>query len=256
MQYPSLIEATLIKRYKRFLADVRLPNGDEITVHCPNTGAMTGCAEPGSRVWLLKSSNPKRKYAYTWEWLQTHAGEMICIHSAQANKLLREALENQRIAELLGYTELQAEVPYGETPSPSSMPSDSAASKASVKRSRIDLLLSNDDQHCYVEVKSVTLLSNPALGQGEFPDAVSDRAARHVNDLLCMRKQGARAVLFFCVMHEGISRMRPAWSIDPRYAELLAGAVEQGLEVLAYGVRFNRANCEMVLESRLPFSIC
>lgn len=244
MQYASLIPATLLKRYKRFLADVRLASGELITVHCPNTGAMTGCAEPGSTVWLSRSDNPKRKYAYTWEWVQTATGNTICIHSALANKLVREAVSEQRVAELSDFITIQAEVPYGEI--------DSA--RPGAKRSRVDLLLSGANQHCYVEVKSVTLLSDVVTGQGEFPDAVSDRASRHVRDLLYMRGQGARAVLFFCVMHEGITQMRPAWDIDPHYARLVAEALEQGLEVLAYAVRFDTSRGTMVLADRLPFS--
>lgn len=241
MQYPRLIQGTLLKRYKRFLADVRLADGEEITVHCPNTGAMTGCDKPGSTVWLSQSDNPRRKYAHTWEWLQTQVGDTVCIHSALANKLLQEAIVAQRIPELCGYTTMQTEVAYGE-------------SGIGAKRSRVDLLLSNNDERCYVEVKSVTLLADAATGLGEFPDAVSARAARHVNDLLYMIGQGARAVLFFCVFHEGISQLRPAWDIDKKYAELVAGALDQGLEVLAYGVRFDRRQCRMELAARLPFS--
>lgn len=215
MQLPVLQRATLIKRYKRFLADVVLENGKEITVHCPNTGSMTGCAEPGSVVWLSTSDNPKRKYQQTWELAQTFSGHMICVHSAKANSYVKEAVESNAIEELAGYSKITTEVKYGE------------------ENSRIDLLLEQDSRRCYVEVKSVTLLSNDD-GQGVFPDAVSDRGRKHLRELIAMKEQGHRAVLFFCVLHTGIERVAPADFIDIKYAETFREALSAGVEVLAY----------------------
>ncbi|WP_101759154.1 DNA/RNA nuclease SfsA [Oceanicoccus sp. KOV_DT_Chl] len=214
MRCPPLIPATLVKRYKRFLADVILDSGDAITVHCPNTGAMTGCAEPGAKVWLSSSNNPKRKYPNTWELVQTSAGDRVCIHSAKANALVKEAIENKVVAELLGYEKIRSEVKYG------------------AENSRIDLLLENSIEQCFIEVKSVTLLMDAGLGV--FPDAVSARGTKHLRELIAMKQQGHRAVLFFCVQHTGIEKVAPADVIDQLYADTFREAVAAGVEVIAY----------------------
>ena len=127
MIFPSLSSGILLRRYKRFLADVQLPNGEQITVHCPNTGAMTGCANAGDTLWFSTSDNPKRKYAHTWELTQTQGGDFICINTQRANQLVAEALENQWIVELADYREIWAEQKYG------------------TEKSRIDFLLKNKD---------------------------------------------------------------------------------------------------------------
>jgi sugar fermentation stimulation protein A len=219
MKLPSLTQATLIKRYKRFLADVTLADGTVVTVHCPNTGAMTGCADPGSLVWLSISDNPKRKYPYTWELVQTLSGDMACVHSAKANEWVKGAIENRMITELLNYDSIRKEVKYGE------------------ENSRIDLLLERKNQQCFVEVKSVTLLKEKGLGV--FPDAVSDRGRKHLRELIKMVEEGHRAVLFFCVQHSGIDRVAPADSIDNKYADTFREAIAAGVEVLAYKVKIS-----------------
>jgi sugar fermentation stimulation protein A len=215
---PPLAEAILIRRYKRFLADVRLPDGREITLHCPNTGAMLGCAEPGSRVWYSLSNNPARKYPGTWELVETAGRHLACINTARANALVEEALREGRIAALAGYSELRREVVIGG------------------EGSRLDFVLSGHalrpDEHCHVEVKSVTLALPD--GSGAFPDAVTARGTRHLRELLALREQGQRAVLLFCVQHTGIACVRPAAHIDPRYAATLRQAVAGGVEVLAW----------------------
>jgi len=215
---PPLIEGRLIKRYKRFLADVCLPDGSEITVHCPNTGKMTGCAEPGSRVWLLDSRNEKRKYRYTWELVETEPGELACIHSARANKLLAEALEENSLAELAGYGRVESEVAL------------------SGGRSRIDFCLHYDgeskaSQLCYLEVKCVTLAEH---GQGYFPDTVSERATKHLMELIELCKQGHHAALVFVVQNSAVKQVSPARHIDPRYADACCEAVEAGVQFYAY----------------------
>lgn len=214
MKPPQLIKATLVKRYKRFLADVILAGGEELTVYCPNTGAMTGCAEPDSPVWLSSSDNPKRKYPNTWELVQTSENYMACIHSAKANELVKEAIEAGVIKELQGYETLRTEVKYGE------------------EKSRIDLLLQGPSGQCYIEVKSVTL--RLANGLGIFPDAVSERGRKHLRELITMVEQGHRAVLFFCVQHTGIDQVAPADTIDPKYGDTFREAIASGVEVLAY----------------------
>lgn len=229
MKLLNLKNATLIKRYKRFLADVSLPSGEDITVHCPNTGAMTGCAEPGGSVWLSTSKNPKRKYAHTWELIKTTQGYWICVHSAKANGLAKEGVEQGVIEELQGYEQLNTEVKYGQ------------------EKSRIDLLLGNSNgrEQCFVEVKSVTLLEDQQTGQGIFPDAVSERGQKHLRELIAMKKQGHRAVLLFCVLHSGISSVAPADSIDKKYADTFREALDAGVEVIAYSADINEQEIKL-----------
>lgn len=207
------IRARLLRRYKRFLADVVLESGEEVTVHCPNTGAMTGCIEEGARVWLSLSDNPKRKYPMTWELIERGSGERICVHSARANAVVEAAIEDGTLAELQGYSHVQREVKVAEG-------------------TRADFVLTGPGR-CVVEVKSVTL----GLGQGygAFPDAVSDRASRHLEELISLVEQGDRGVLVLLAMHTGIDKVGPADGIDPRYGETLRRAMQQGVEVLAYG---------------------
>lgn len=222
---PALIEGRLVKRYKRFLADVTLADGTLVTAHCANTGAMTGCADPGSRVWLRPSDNPRRKLAYSWELIETREGALACIHSARANGLLEEALLADGVAELSGFSQLRREARFG------------------VENSRVDFLLHFGDLPCYVEVKSVTLLSRQ--GVGLFPDTVSTRGSKHLRELIEVKRAGARAVLCFVVMHSGIEEVRPADKIDTVYGGTLRRAHAAGVEVLAYGVSISLAGLRL-----------
>ncbi|WP_158781769.1 DNA/RNA nuclease SfsA [Pantoea sp. BAV 3049] len=211
---PPLRPATLILRYKRFLADVITPEGEKLTLHCANTGAMTGCATPGDTVWYSTSDSVTRKYPHSWELTETQQDHWICVNTLRANGLVKEALANQAIPELSGYSTLRSEVKYG------------------AEKSRIDFLLQADDRaNCYIEVKSVTLLH---LGKGYFPDAVTVRGQKHLRELAKIVENGERAVLFFAVLHSGIEDVTPARHIDARYAELLAQAQQSGVEVLCY----------------------
>lgn len=204
----------LIRRYKRFLADVQA-EGRELTLHCPNTGRMTGCAEPGWTVFYSTSDNPRRKYAHTWELSRNDAGDFICVNTSRANQLVAEALSEQRIPALAGYERVRAEVRYGS------------------ENSRIDFLLSGEGRpDCYVEVKSVTLYEGG--GAGFFPDTQSLRAQKHVRELMECAKAGHRAVMLFCVLHTGIERVSPAEHLDPKYAALVREAVAAGVECLAW----------------------
>ena len=215
MQFtPPLQSATLIKRYKRFLADVVTPEGQELTLHCPNTGTMTGCAAPGDTVWYSTSDNPKRKYAHTWELTQTQQGAIICVNTLRANILAKEAILAGDIPELFGYNILKSEVKYGE------------------ENSRIDIMLQAEArQNCYIEVKSVTLAENDS---GYFPDAVTERGQKHLRELMSVAAAGDRAVILFAVLHSAIDRFSPAHHIDARYAQLLIEAQTKGVEILVY----------------------
>ena len=217
----GLVHARLIKRYKRFLADVRLDNDEIITVHCPNTGSMKNCVEENAEIWLSDSNNPKRKYRYTWEYLRTSRGHHIGVNAGKANQLVQSAIRDDLVEPLAGYDTIRPEVKYGD------------------ENSRIDLLLQDSKkQDCYVEVKSVTLLEDPpSSGIGYFPDAVSERGAKHLRELIKMSQSDARSVLFFCVQHTGIQEVRPADHIDREYGKLLREALASGVEVLAYKVR-------------------
>ncbi|WP_421507099.1 DNA/RNA nuclease SfsA [Erwinia rhapontici] len=211
---PGLQSARLVKRYKRFLADIVTPEGEALTIHCANTGAMTGCATPGDTVWYSTSTSLTRKYPHSWELTHTQQGHWICVNTLRANGLVREALAAYRIPELSGYDKIVPEVKYGS------------------ENSRIDFLLQADNRsNCYIEVKSVTLLQQ---GKGYFPDAVTERGQKHLRELMQIAQSGHRAVLFFAVLHSGIEDVSPARHIDVRYAELLAQAQQSGVELLCY----------------------
>jgi len=212
-----LVEGRLLRRYKRFLADVQLPGGEVITAHTANTGAMTGCAEPGRRVWLSRSDNLKRKYPHTWELIEVRDGVLVGINTQLSNLLVREAIEHGCVPELTGYGRIRSEVCYGE------------------ERSRIDLLLDSPANAqsipCYVEVKNVTLVDG---GIARFPDAVSTRASKHLRELMSVVRAGQRAVIFFCVQRSDMREVHPADQIDPLYGETLREAVACGVECLAW----------------------
>ncbi len=223
---PALQEGVLEKRYKRFLADVKLTGGQLLTLHCPNTGSMKNCQAPGSRVWFSTAANLKRKYRHTWEIVEVQNKHLVGINTGRANSLVREAIETSVIKELGGYESIRAEVPYGKPKIPNSR-----------HGSRIDFLVegSNNPQKsdCYVEVKNVSL--GVGNGLGLFPDAVTIRGHKHLQELIDVRKAGNRAVLCFCVQHTGINRLQPADEIDPEYGRLLRLASETGVELIAYG---------------------
>jgi sugar fermentation stimulation protein A len=219
-----LKNATLIKRYKRFLADVTLADGTETTMHVANTGAMTGCATENDTVWYSTSDNKKRKYPFSWEVTQTQSNHFICVNTLRANQLVEEAIINNNIAELVGHKNLQREVKYGD------------------ENSKIDFLLTDHNNVAtYIEVKSVTLLDSKNQ-QGYFPDAVTTRGQKHLRELIAMKQQGHRAVLLFAVLHSGINSVMPAQHIDAKYAQLLEEAIKQGVEVIAYQAKFIQEN--------------
>jgi sugar fermentation stimulation protein A len=206
-----LLSGILLKRYKRFLADIKLDDGTYITAHCPNSGSMKTCKEPGWKVLVSKSSNPKRKLKYTWEMV--HNG--ICwigINTQIPNIIAKEAILGGKISELRGYENIQTEVRYGQN-------------------SRVDLLLKRDNELCYVEVKNVTLVVNDSF---RFPDAVTTRGQKHLDELCTVLDHGDRAVMFFVVQRSDATYFTPATQIDPDYARKLKVAHEHGVEILVY----------------------
>jgi sugar fermentation stimulation protein A len=227
LKRPVLIPGTLIKRYKRFLADIELVSGSTVTVHCPNSGSMKGCAAPGSPVLLSLSSNTARKYPHTWELVQVN-GFWVGINTALPNHLVQEAIVNGTVPELQGYTSIRPEVPYGE-------------------HSRIDLLLDGVSGRCFVEVKNVTLAEGD---RALFPDAVTTRGQKHLNELMRVVREGDRGVIFFTVQRGDCESVSPADLIDPEYGRLLRMAVSSGVEAFAY--RAVVTPQEILLTTRLP----
>lgn len=215
-----LIPATLVRRYKRFLADVVLPGGEEITVHVANPGAMTGLAAPGSKVWLSKSHRAGRKLPFSWELVEVDFGtgpELVGVNTGHPNGIVFEALAAKQIPALHGYATIRREVKYGTG-------------------SRVDLLLEGADQKpCYLEIKNVHLMRQPGLA--EFPDAVTARGARHLAELAAMVASGARAVMLYLIQIGSAQRFGLARDVDPRYAAAFDLARAAGVEAIAWRCR-------------------
>ena len=224
MLFPTpLRRGTLIRRYKRFLADVALESGNTVVAHCPNPGSMAGLAEPGAEVWLSPATNPKRKLQWTWELVRDAAtGSPVGINTGRANAVAEEALRSGLADPALAASTIRREVRYGDG-------------------SRVDFLLTSEDgRRCYVEVKSVTLrrsLSPPHVG--EFPDAVTMRGARHLRELASVCAAGDRAMLLYLVQREDCETVRVAVDIDPAYAKAARAAREAGVEFRALGCRIS-----------------
>lgn len=210
----ELIRGTLIQRYKRFLADVRLESGEIITAHCTNTGSMMGCQEPGSAVYVSRSANGNRKLAYTWELIRSRRA-WVGINTMHPNRLVAEGIQSGVIKELGGYDALRREV------------------KVSA-HSRLDLCLNGSHGCCYVEVKNVTLVMNRAAA---FPDAVSERATKHLKELMRLKRKGHGAAVVFVIQRSDCDYFRPADEIDPEYGRWLRRAARAGVQVLPYVAR-------------------
>ena len=229
MRFPDpLLPGTLVRRYKRFLSDVTLASGTEVTAHCANPGSMLGLAEPGAAVWLSPARNPGRKLRFTWELVRIGEG-LVGVNTAHPNRIVEQAVNTQAIPELTGYAAARREVKYGSN-------------------SRIDLLLRSDGRaDCYVEIKSVTLRRH---GPAEFPDAVTARGTKHLGALSEMVRGGARAVMFYLVQRGDCRAFTIAADIDPKYAEAFAAARAQGVEVICYACRLTTEAIEIA--GKLP----
>ena len=223
-----LIPATLVKRYKRFLADVVLPSGETITAHVANPGAMTGLAAPGARVWLSKSDKPGRKLPYSWELVEVDLGgglELVGVNTGHPNPLIGTALAAGAIAELAGYGSIRREVKYG-------------------RNSRVDFLLEGAGRPpCYVEIKNVHLMRRAGLA--EFPDAKTERGAKHLDELGDMVAAGARAVMLYLIQIGSSQRFGLARDIDPKYAAAFDRARGRGVEAIAWKCRIDREGIEI-----------
>ena len=231
LSWPKLIPATLLKRYKRFLADVKLQSGEIVTVHCPNTGSMAGCSQPGRTVYLSVHDNPKRKYKYTWELIAMPTS-LVGVNTLVPNRLVGQSVEQQCIPEVSQYTNVKREVKIGE-------------------HSRIDLLLTgNTDERCYVEIKNCTLVNE---GVAQFPDAITARGLKHIIELEKLVKAGHRCIMFYFIQRMDAQVFRPADHIDPDYGSRLRQAAEKGVEVLAYDVRISLQQIE--LNNNIPCSL-
>jgi sugar fermentation stimulation protein A len=234
MRLPGpLIRGTLIQRYKRFLADVRLDDGRLVTATCPNTGSMLGLVTPGSIVWLSESDSPTRKYRHTWELVEADLGKgstLVGINTGHPNKLLAEAIGARRVKALAGYPGLRREVKYGQN-------------------SRIDILLECADKGlCYVEIKNVHLSRRHGLA--EFPDSVTERGVKHLREMSDMVRAGHRAVMVFLIQRGDAKRLAFARDIDPTYGAAFDLAVAAGVEAIA--LRCKMSAEEIVVDRPVP----
>jgi sugar fermentation stimulation protein A len=222
----SLIHGTLIQRYKRFLADVQLPNGATVTAHCTNTGSMMGCKTPGSPVCISRCDNPSRRLAYTWEMIRVNGG-WVGINTLHPNRLVAEGIETGAVRELQGYSSIRREV-------------------CTRPGTRLDMCLERARGLCFVEVKNVTLAID---GVAAFPDAVTERGTKHLKELIRLRRKGHRTAVFFVIQREDCNSFRPADEIDPEYGRWLRRALKAGVEVVPYQASVTPE--EIVLTTRL-----
>lgn len=216
----SLTQGVLLKRYKRFLAEIILNNQEHRIIYCPNMGAMSGCDVLGSRIWFSQSKNPCRKFPDTWELVEVDGGNLVCVNTQHAKHLVLEAIESGKLVELQGYAKSKLEPPY-------------------LEEEGLDLLLEKPDEQgisekCFVVIKGVTL--GDEVHRGFYPDASSQRGSEQVRSLMHAKQQGYRAMLVYCVLHTGISRVFPSDHIDPDYGNVLRQASIAGVEVVGYRV--------------------
>jgi sugar fermentation stimulation protein A len=227
----TLIEGTLLRRYKRFLADVKLASGEEVTVHCANPGSMMSCSDPGSKVLVSLHDDPRRKLKHQLEII--YVGRTpVGIHTGRPNAVVAEAITMGRISELAGYATLRREVRFG-------------------RDSRVDLLLEgNGLRSCYVEVKNVTLARD---GVAYFPDAVTARGTKHMAELTDIVREGHRAMVLFLAQRADVERFRPADEIDSEFGQALRDAIARGVEPVCYRSKITRRGIE--LDVQLPVEL-
>jgi sugar fermentation stimulation protein A len=231
IHWPPLIPGTLISRYKRFLADVCLENGEIVTVHCPNSGAMTGCSQSGQKVFISFHDDPRRKLKYTWQLIEMPTS-LIGVNTMIPNRLVAQSIKHGQICELLGYDTIFSEIKVGTN-------------------SRIDLLLQTyESRRCYVEIKNCTLVENE---QALFPDAVTLRGKKHLVELQALVKQGYRCVMFYLIQRMDAQKFSPADKIDPGYGKELRKAISNGVEMLAYDVQIDYE--QIKIRQRVPCNL-
>lgn len=220
LPWPPLIKARLVRRYKRFLADAELDNGRIVTAHCPNSGAMTTCCEPGRTIYLSRHDSPKRKLKYTWEMIHMPTS-LVGVNTLVPNRLVYSAIQHNVIAALDGYDSFRREVRTGDN-------------------SRIDIMLDSPDRApCYIEIKNCTLLQD---GVARFPDAVTLRGQKHLDELRRLADAKNRCVIFFLVQRMDANHFEPADTIDPAYGEKLRVAIAEGVEAMAFDVQIELAH--------------
>jgi sugar fermentation stimulation protein A len=228
LAWPELTPGILLKRYKRFLADAKLETGEVITAHCPNTGSMKGCCEPGRTIYLSSHNNPRRKYRYTWELIDMPTS-LVGVNTLVPNRLVYEAIHQDLIPELSGYKSVRREVKIGE-------------------HSRIDLMLTDrGGKRCYVEIKNCTLVTDAVA---RFPDAVTSRGLKHIIELENLTKAGHRCLMFYFIQRTDAKVFQPADHIDARYGRRLRWAADNGVEIVAYDVRLDLQGIE--LNKKIP----
>jgi sugar fermentation stimulation protein A len=226
----ALIRGKLLRRYKRFLADVILDKGETVTAACPNTGAMTGLTKPGGTVWLSTSTNPARKYPHTWEMVEVTGIGLVGINTAHPNRIVADAIEAAAIPELTGYTSCRREVRYGNN-------------------SRIDLLLEGAGRpSCYIEIKNVHLFRENGLA--EFPDCVTARGAKHLRELAQMAAAGHRTAMVYLVQSDYPTRFALAGDLDPDYVREFTAARKAGVEAYAFSCKLTLGG--IVLDRAVP----
>ncbi len=222
-----LIHGRLLKRYKRFLSDIQLDNGDVVISHCTNSGSMKTCIEEGAEVYLSPATDPKRKTKYTWEMIKLN-GQWVGVNTMHPNKIVYDAICNNEIRQLTGYTNVQREVKTGD--------------------SRIDIMAQNDSEICFIEVKNVSMKVG---ARALFPDAVTTRGKKHLDELIKLRSEGIRAVMIYIVQRMDVDAFGLASDIDPEYSLTLMDAMKQGVEVISLQTKVSPEEIKIVKE--LPF---
>lgn len=225
----ELVHGRLIKRYKRFLADIELDTGEVIVAHCTNSGSMKSCLENGAEVYLTPVNDPKRKTKFTWEMIKIN-GDWVGINTGNPNKLAYEAISNGEIPGLDGYTTVKREVKFGD--------------------SRFDVYAENEREKCFVEVKNVSMKE---LEYALFPDAITIRGQKHLKTLIDVKKQGMRAVMLYIIQRSDVQLFAPAKEIDPAYADLLRQAHEAGVEIMPMQAKVTSTG--ITLNRKLPFEL-
>ena len=230
MKFESkLIEGKLVRRWNRFLSEVELYNGEIIRAHCPNSGRMTTCNMPGAPVLVRFVDDPKRKLKYTWEMIHT-GKHWVCINTGRANQVTKEALKQKLIPEFAEFANVRPEFKIG--------------------KSRIDFLLENDNEKCFIEVKSVSYIEQDECC---FPDAVTTRGLKHLNELIELKEQGHRAAMLYLVMSDEPKSFSPADHVDPDYGQALREAHKKGVEIYVYTCKTTAE--EMLINRQIPFHL-